>query len=51
MFESISGAAGAGRGLALGRATFNGKGKRLVLDLAGARAQPTTGYCPCEVAR
>ena len=37
--QQINGAAGAGRGLALGRATLNGKGERIVLDLAGTRTQ------------
>ena len=44
--QQIDGAAGAGRGLALGRATLNGKGKRLILDLDGTRTQPHDRVLP-----
>ena len=44
--QQIHRTAGAGRGLALGRATLNGKGKRLVLDLAGTRAQANDRVLP-----
>ena len=37
--QQVHCAAGAGRGIALGRAALNSKGKRLVLDLAGTRTQ------------
>ena len=44
--QQIHRTAGAGRGLALGRATLNGKGERLVLDLAGTRTQPHDRVLP-----
>ncbi len=36
------------KAVALGRATLNGKGKRLVLDLAGTRTQTHDRYCPAR---
>ena len=44
--QQIDGAAGAGRGLALGRTTLNGKGERLILCLLYTSANSiSTGMC------